>query len=192
MAYVNMALSGATCPQGLTQFTLLRTHSLWQERTVHLCQSTMFFTLGLSYSQVCGQLRGYRLGFPDAFSPYNDTGSPKSVDEVCILMEHPSHMIPLLVNTSGLIRCGFGHDTLACPWTIQYASCPCNNVRRLISAPPPYVGNDYYCETGDNDYTCCNATQLYSSDPLWDGQQCPGVGGSLLYSPQHAVVQQDT
>ena len=51
-------------------------------------------------------------------------------------------------------------------------TCPCNNDNGLC--PPPFVGSDYYCETGDNDKTCCGFSTLYSNDPLWDGQQCPG------------------
>ena len=50
--------------------------------------------------------------------------------------------------------------------------CPCNSGNSVI--PPPFVGSDYYCETGDNDKTCCNVSTLYSNDTLWDGQQCPG------------------
>ena len=65
VAYVNMSQSGATCPQGLTQRTL---------SGLTLCQSTVFSTLGLSYSRVCGLVRGYQLGAPDAFRPY-DTNS---------------------------------------------------------------------------------------------------------------------
>ena len=36
---------------------------------------------------------------------------------------------------------------------------------------PPFVGNDYFCDTGisgDN----WNGDHLYSDDPLWDGQGC--------------------
>ena len=51
------------------------------------------------------------------------------------------------------------------------SNCPCNNSSGLV--PPPFVGSDYYCETGDNDYSCC-ANTFFSNDPLWDGQQCPG------------------
>ena len=51
-------------------------------------------------------------------------------------------------------------------------NCPCNDGNSHV--PPPFVGSDYYCETGDNDKTCCSHTTLYSNDPLWDGQQCPG------------------
>ena len=38
---------------------------------------------------------------------------------------------------------------------------------------PPYVGSDYYCETGYNDDRCC-IYQFFPNDTLWDGQQCVG------------------
>ena len=38
-------------------------------------QSTLFSTLGMKYSQLCGQLRGYQYGSTDAFSPLHFTSS---------------------------------------------------------------------------------------------------------------------
>ena len=57
VAYVNMSLSGATCPQGLTQRTLSGLTLCGANTTLVGCRSTVFSTLGLSYSQVCGQLQ---------------------------------------------------------------------------------------------------------------------------------------
>ena len=51
-------------------------------------------------------------------------------------------------------------------------NCPCNEGNPAVA--PPYVGSDYYCETGDNDKQCCDHATLFSNDALWDGQQCPG------------------
>ena len=34
------------------------------------CASAKFSTHGMSYSQVCGRLRGYQIGVPSAFGPY--------------------------------------------------------------------------------------------------------------------------
>ena len=46
--------------------------------------------------------------------------------------------------------------------------CPCNNDN--MQQVPPYVGSDYYCETGAHVYTCCETRfHLYSNDILWDG-----------------------
>ena len=71
MAHVNMSQSDATCPQGLTQRTLSGLTLCGRNNTKSGgCQSTVFSTLGLNYSQVCGQLRGYQFGAPDGFYPY--------------------------------------------------------------------------------------------------------------------------
>ena len=51
-------------------------------------------------------------------------------------------------------------------------NCPCNN-GNTPSVFPSFVGNDYYCESS-LDVDVCNST-IFTNDPLWDGQQCPGV-----------------
>ena len=170
MAYVNMSQSGATCPQGLTQTTLSgltlygRMDGDYNVTNPYGggCQSTVFSTLGLSYSQVCGQLRGYQRGTPNAFHPYYGNPSltidSEYVDGVSITYgSAPRKNIWTYANGLNLVYSG----------GIQ-SNCPCND-----GVSPPFVGSDYYCETGDNDKTCCSHT-LYPNDPLWDGQQCPG------------------
>ena len=161
VAYVNMSQSGATCPQGLTQTTLsglTLCGTSGQE-----CQSTVFSTLGLNYSQVCGQLRGYQRGTPDAFRPFfansSRTIDDGYVDGVSITYGSPSRK-HIWTYATGLYLGG-----------TQY-NCPCNNGNLLVA--PLFVGSDYYCETGDNDKNCCNISAFYPNDPLWDGQQCPG------------------
>ena len=128
----------------------------------------MFSTLGLNYSQVCGQLRGYQRGTPDAFEPYymyiNSSIAIDSVyvDGVSITYGNaPRKHIWTYANGVNIVH---SDGTLF--------NCPCNNGNPRM--PPPFVGSDYYCETGDNDKTCCSFSTLYSNDPLWDGQQCPG------------------
>ena len=66
VAYVNMSQSDTTCPQGLTQRNF--TGNDYCGRNIIGCQSTDFPTHGLSYSRVCGRLRGYQYGGPDAFN----------------------------------------------------------------------------------------------------------------------------
>ena len=162
VAYVNMSQSGATCPQGLTQTTLSGL-TLCGRNGPAGCQSTVFSTLGLNYSQVCGQLRGYQNRTPDAFEPYYNNPS-QTIDSVYV---------------DG-VSITYGSAPRKHIWTyanglylgnIQSYLCPCNN--NSLNIPPPFVGSDYYCETGDNDKTCCSNT-FYPNDPLWDGQQCPG------------------
>ena len=51
-----------------------------------------------------------------------------------------------------------------------------------------YIGNDYYCESGKSPDTSA-IFGLYSSDPLWDGQQCEGQCCSNGKSPPSFTVQ---
>ena len=66
VAHVNMSQSGASCPQGLTQ--KVKSGLTLCGQNVTGCQGTLFSALGHSYSRVCGQLRGYQSGAPDAFT----------------------------------------------------------------------------------------------------------------------------
>ena len=48
--------------------------------------------------------------------------------------------------------------------------CPCTNTR---NSPPPavpdFVGHDYFCDTGSENYF---QHIFYGADPLWDGAGC--------------------
>ena len=61
--------------------------------------------------------------------------------------------------------------------------CPCNNGSTV--QVPSYVGNDYYCESGNSlPGTSCITNMLeFPEDPLWDGQQCGGVEGPCCTHP---------
>ena len=131
------------------------------------CQGTLFSALGLSYSRVCGQLRGYQFGTTDAFSP-NFPISSNYVDGASIT---------------------YGTTPLKHIWT--YATgvslsngcstclCPCNTGNSV--QVPPFVGSDYYCETGFN--SAGSPRGFFPNDPLWDGQQCPGVEAPCCTHP---------
>ena len=105
VAYVNMSQSGTTCPQGLTQRTLSGLTLCGRNITNRDggCQSTVFSTLGLNYSKVCGQLRGYQLGlhqmhfWPPYYNNPSLTINDAYVDGVSITYRNSSS------NTSGLM-----------------------------------------------------------------------------------------
>ena len=66
IGYINMTEPGATCPQGLYNYTLGnktlcdKSHALG-----YGCSATFFSAIGLNYTKVCGQARGYQLGTTD-------------------------------------------------------------------------------------------------------------------------------
>ena len=160
VAYINMTEPGATCPQGLNQ-TSYNNKSLCGNFK-YGCNSTIFPTL-VEYSKVCGQVRGYQYGLLLAFYPHkrnpNLTIDDAYVDGVSITYgNNPRKHI--WTYAGGL------EDT-----TQYYGSydCPCKQNSTTVT--PPYVGTDYYCESGV--HLCCPVPHFYN-DPLWDGQQCGG------------------
>ena len=120
---------------------------------------------------------GYQFYAPDAFGNYNVnralTIDDGYVDSVSITYgTAPRKHIWTYANGNYL---GNGNT-----------NCPCYDGSSAI--PPPYVGSDYYCETGNN-MNSLVSNILYSNDPLHVGWTAMSwCGGSLLYSPQHAMV----
>ena len=160
VAYVNMTQPGATCPQGLNQISY-NNKSLCANNG-HDCTSTVFPTL-VEYSKVCGQVRGYQYRVLVAFHSYNIntnlTIDDAYVDGVSITYGNsPRKHI--------WTYAGGPHDTAQ-----HYGpyDCPCKQNSTTVT--PPYVGTDYYCESGV--HFCC-LMSLFYNDPLWDGQQCGG------------------
>ena len=157
-----MSHSNATCPQGLMQ---METSGVtYCQQTNNGCQGTTFSALGLSYTRVCGRLRGYQRGVTFAFSYYHDnnslTASDVYVDGASITYgtAMPKH---IWTYAAGLSLRG----------TRFRYECPCNTGN--VFSTPPYVGSDYYCETGYNQAGYA-LTDILVDDPLWDGEQCVG------------------
>ena len=59
------------------------------------------------------------------------------------------------------------------------ADCPCVHTHAYPS--PSFIGNDFYCESGNPDWIWTD--MLYSDDPLWDGEKCEGLCCSGGKSP---------
>ena len=57
--------------------------------------------------------------------------------------------------------------------------CPCKQNNTIIA--PPFIGIDYYCESGAT--SCCSGITIHLNDPLWDGQQCGESLCCIGFSP---------
>ena len=169
IGYVNMTEPNATCPQGLHQYTIEgKTLCDRSHNSTSQCNATLFSSIGLNYTQVCGQVRGYELGhYVDSFYP-NGRGGSLSIDGVYVdgvsitYGSNPRQHI-------WTYAAGYAEDTT----DNEMASCPC-----VTGYPTPsFVGDDYYCEAGTIKANLSSG-RLYPDDPLWDGMQC-----STLESP---------
>ena len=128
------------------------------------CISTTFSSHGIEYSRVCGRINGYQYYTPDAFHNYIANGG--SIDSI---------FVDGIVLTHGSPRQHIWTFAAAYnQYHIGSSGCPCNGDSYSYSLPP-YVGNDYFCDSGHR-YSTDPPQNYLTNDPLWDGAGC--VSGS--------------
>ena len=161
IANVDVA-AGDDCPPGLYSQTRgdMNLCDRYQDVSVCRCDATNFDTYGISYTKVCGRVRGFQYngggfidGIYDNHRGVNDLNNCYT-DGVSITRGSPREHIWTFGN---------GHLETT---TGRY-DCPCNSGSSY--GTPDYVGDNYYCESGaatDDRYT------FYPDDPLWDGEDC--------------------
>ena len=157
VAFVNMTKPGAACPQGLEQ-SMFDGASYCGRFSNGLagCVSAVVNNI-VSYRQVCGKVLGYQQNGPDAFRHFANI-SQVYFDGLAIMRGDPHRHI--WTYTAGFAEGKFSSD-----------GCPCNS--GSIQTVPPFVGNDYYCESGYSTDKCNSS--VFTNDILWDGQQCGGL-----------------
>ena len=126
------------------------------------CVSTTFPVHGVQYSHVCGRIKGYQYGSPDAFAPYYHQSS-RTIDDLYVEGaslthgQNPRNHIWTFVATLDETRSN-SHV------------CPCTKTNTpYIGQVPPFIGEDYFCDTGNRNGW---AYQYNLNDPLWDGAGC--------------------
>ena len=174
VAFVNMSEPGSSCPPGLAQYNISNISLCWINVVYRGCNSAFFPTYGLNYTKVCGRVRGYQYGHPYAFDCYIN-------DANCFDSQ---------IKTFG-VTLTYGNNPRKHTWTYAGGyyeqgtnsySCLCNNGSPYMNYTIPFVGNDYYCESGTS--TGNYRYILYPNDPLWDGQDCPGRETTCCTSPK--------
>ena len=70
------------------------------------------------------------------------------------------------------------------PWTgdSRY-NCPCSQGSTQNSTLQSFIGNDYYCESGNPATGGTFQFILYPSDPLWDSKGCGSLEGNCCTAP---------
>ena len=142
VAYLNMNDSTQVCPSNWAEIsTPVRTCGR-PTSAVASCPGVKFSSRSLQYSKVCGRVIGYQDGSPDAFAAGNSSSSPDDiyVDGVSITHGMPrTHIWTFAVGgTDG--RLG-----------VQDVNCPCANPNASSNIlPPSYVGDNYFCESGNS------------------------------------------
>ena len=151
-----------SCPSGLK--TLTSPRRLCGINTNGAgCSSAYLNVHGVNYSRVCGKIIGYQQKTPDAFGPYYHNRA-LTIDQGYvdgISLTHGQNPRKHIWTFAAAL-----HEVLQHPKFL----CPCTNIHNHLTIPiPPYVGNDYFCDTGSSQNY---EVRFYPDDPLWDGQGC--------------------
>ena len=164
IAYLNMGLPSHECPGGWMEYTNDSLRLCGRPTGGSQSVSANYSSQGIEYHNVCGRVRGYQFGLTIPFTTsafVNFTlDSPYYVDGISITHGQVprSHIWTFATGV---------HEGYSIGDSSQV--CPCANPNPALYPSPSFVGNNYFCESGTETY---DGIQLYSSDPLWDGQGC--------------------
>ena len=162
VAFIDMTDTSYDCPTGLNLASYSKRTCGRSHTTRRGCSSTTFSVGGLPYSRVCGRIRGYQFGIANAFYPYYDGIDTNYVEGVSLTHGGAGgrqHIWTFAVGVSEV--------------TNRYlnSTCPCDGAPQSIV--PPFVGNDYFCESGlHSEFNTSYFAVLFPDDVLWDGQNC--------------------
>ena len=157
LAYLDMTDSTVDCPPGFMLDETAGIRSCGRPDGGGGCPSIKFPSNGISYSEVCGRVVGYQYGSPDAVYSSSSSIDSSYIDGISITQGFPRKHIWSLIAGQ--------HESNSYSSTIN---CPCNLLPGTQS--PSFVGNDYFCESGNPTNT--HQQKVYTADPLWDGEGC--------------------
>ena len=166
VANLDMTDPNQNCPVGLQQISApLR---LCGRPEPAGCVSTFFRTHGVEYSHVCGRIRAYQKGAPDAFRRLTNftsqTTDSNYVDGIS-LTHGQSPRRHIWTFAAALNENSHKTDSV-CSCTQEPAR---STPTPLYYVPPFILGDDYFCDTAATEHP---ELRLYPDNPLWDGQGC--------------------
>ena len=165
VVFLNMTNSSHVCPAGLNLTTYSRRTCGRAHSGYHSCSSTTFSVGGSQYSRVCGRVLAYQFGVNRAFYGYHDGRQGihgQYVDGLSLTHGAPGSRQHIWTFAIGIFT-GSGNIIHS------KERCPCDNGNSYPS--PPFVGNDYFCES----VTQRTWARIFKG-LLWDGQVCEGGG----------------
>ena len=173
VAYLDMTEPLQQCPSAWREYNTSAVRACGRpESSTRSCAAVIYCTNRL-YSRVCGRIIGYQVANPDAF---NNNYYGRDLDGVTI--SHGAQQDHIWSFAAGLTERGSNY---------RQSNCPCSP---LAGTRPnaANIGDSYFCESG-NPTDGFEDGQLYSSDRLWDGQQCEGSCCKGTQTPPWFSVQ---
>ena len=171
VAHLNMSDPISQCPPSWVEENIAGVRACGRGTTNEGCVSTMVNTGGEQYRKVCGRAIGYQYGNTDAFElPGTPTINEVYVDGLSITYGAPRQHIWTYAAAVSEVPLG----------SYTSSNCPCASLPG--KSPPSYLGNNWYCESGNPD-PISPTRNVLSNDPLWDGENCEGTCCSNGKSP---------
>ena len=160
VVYLNMTDPNTNCPSGWNLTTYSK-RTCGKSNTSDLsCDSVFFPVSGGDYTSVCGSIRAYQNYWVDAFEAYYD-GNTTTINGAYVAGVSLTHGSPR--QHIWTFAAGASEDK-----PTRDDVCPCDASINITI--PPFVGGDYFCESGVN--SGYPSLILYQGDPLWDGEGC--------------------
>ena len=109
---------------------------------------------------MCGRLRGYQVGYPNAFGPYvNDIAHPDRIMDGALIShgKGQEHIWAYAIGMRKIPSTAF-QQSRVCP-------CSSHNFTGVVS---PFIGNDYYCDSAGRD----GPPRRFHTTPMWTGEGC--------------------
>ena len=184
VVHLDMTDPHTTCPSG-------RNMTGYSKRTCgrytagfRFCSSATFPVSGGEYSRVCGRIKAYQWGPTTAFRNYH-TSRVTTIDGAYAGGVSLTHGTPR--NHIWTFVAGLSESNPS--WSYV---CPCDANSTIHI--PPFVGNDYFCESGINKPWDINTdATLHSNDILWDGEDClPSSTCCSQHNPPYFTKQLPT
>ena len=136
------------------------------------CDSVTYSVCGGEYSHVCGGIKAYQWGWTAGLYSYRS----ESIDEAYfsgVAVMHGSPRQHIWTFAAGAAENWDSRNSFLCPCDINSAS-----------SVPPFVGEDYFCESGNSDLPYSFTFILHTNDILWDGKNCHSSSTCcLLHDP---------
>ena len=163
VAYLDMSNSSHECPSTMKENNLGVRNC--RRGITYGCDSVKIPTYDIQYSEICGRVSGYQYGSTNGFG-YRDNRfkniNSAYLDGVSITRGSPRQHVWTYV--AGLNQNGRG--------IYPAHQCPKPDGTYGTEPSPSFVGNDFYCESGNSEPGTFRNGVPYVSDMLWDGKDC--------------------
>ena len=162
---LDMTDPNTTCPSGWNLTGYSKRTCGRASTGYYTCDSVFFPVSGGPYSQVCGRIRAYQWAYSYGFHGFfrgRNTIDSKYFDGVAVMHGSPRQHV-------WTFAAGREENNTRS----TYHVCPCDTTGDIRI--PPFVGEDYFCESGYVYPGYRNGAleyRLHSNDSLWDGKDC--------------------